>query len=729
MSSPLFDATVQVPCKALLFGEYGLLIGQPGLVYVSVARNFVVSLKVFAKEFEAKEHCQVVSDFFPDGTISFPLHPESGPSRGEQRDVDFFRSAIRPYPIQGWNLEFTLHRSYSPSYGLGSSSALLAAVHGLLDRVCDQFKREVQSTSLERILVSLKHQGSRGSGYDALCQKHALNSVFPKLLWVIVNPEAPEPVDEDLSALLCNWDQRKDARHLAVLDSQVYSNTLEVLAKQTNDPALWQEQGNLLLAWKALAFDLDALPSLMSASRDLCQRQGLFGQGIYRQKLDALIEKGVFAKSMGAGHGDGFFAFGTEAQLKKETVILSVESSSLPSHLQALQDKLFSLRLQEKLVLQPGDQGLASAPSNIALTKYWGKEPHALQIPLNSSLSFSLGGFRSLTKLECLSGTWPWAQWVESAQPLPHHQVCWESSPPEGMAKPESCQPLEGKLQRFVDLVLGKVFPDVSVRIRTFNNFPTACGIASSASGFAALTGAFSDLLGLERFFSAAEVQLWCTEWARIGSGSATRSALSFEPSQDLKKQFVAWDRVDSGSSSTSEFQVGKLFQQLESCVAVLNSSEKSTSSSEGHKSVASSPLFPLRLAQFPKRHHLLCQALLENRFEAVQEIVERDAFEMHALMQTSTPAANYFSPGTASLIADFVGQRNKGNAKCLWTLDAGPNVHFLFLESERAWLEGFFKEYSSQKGSLRVLWNQESQGLKTGALSPGNILDITYGA
>ena len=79
----------------------------------------------------------------------------------------------------------------------------------------------------------------------------------------------------------------------------------------------------------------------------------------------------------------------------------------IPEQLKKLQEKILLLRKENKLELQNGDVGSASAPSNIALLKYWGKQGNLSQIPTNSSLSYTLGGFRSFTKVTSLGRFFP----------------------------------------------------------------------------------------------------------------------------------------------------------------------------------------------------------------------------------------------------------------------------------------------------------------------------------
>jgi diphosphomevalonate decarboxylase len=325
-----------------------------------------------------------------------------------------------------------------------------------------------------------------------------------------------------------------------------------------------------------------------------------------------------------------------------------------------------------------------------------------------------------VTSVQCITGSMPWDKWLDSKNKNPNrlaaeHQVIWKHS---GLV-----QAPDAKMRGFLDLVLSELLPDVTLRFLTFNNFPTACGIASSASGFAALIGSLADLFNLTRFFGADDLGYWCAEWARIGSGSATRSALPFVPTQESKKQFVAWELnqdLSFPTTLTKQIEVGSLFQVISSCVVVIDAREKKTSSSDGHKSVRSSPLFGLRHAQMPVRQKQLVSALQSNDFGRVAEIAERDAFEMHSLMQTSTPPALYFDQKTSHFIEQFVKFRDETNCKAFWTLDAGPNVHLLFLKSEFAQIELFLEKFSLGAFATRVLWNESDEGFVIGKSSDG---------
>ena len=111
--------------------------------------------------------------------------------------------------------------------------------------------------------------------------------------------------------------------------------------------------------------------------------------------------------------------------------------------------------------------GSAFAPSNIALCKYWGKRDAELNLPVNSSLSISLGHLGTETLVSRTPGT---------------DQIILN----EKELAPDSA--FANRLKRFLDLFRPQ--PDFYFKVLTKNNFPTAAGLASSASGYAALVRA-----------------------------------------------------------------------------------------------------------------------------------------------------------------------------------------------------------------------------------------------
>jgi len=379
--------------------------------------------------------------------------------------------------------------------------------------------------------------------------------------------------------------------------------------------------------------------------------------------------------------------------------------------LRVLSEKLLQARIRGELLLQSGDVGWASAPSNIALLKYWGKKSGLKQIPVNSSLSLTLGAFRAFTQISVVGRFFPLNEGrVNVLLERPHFSLELN----------QNTAPMPAKMEIFLKSILHGFADDIALRVESVNNFPTACGVASSAAGYAAIVGAIADLLNLQRFLNASEMQTWLCEWSRLGSGSATRSAIS---QSDLNvSQFVAWELLDNGvSSRTQELPVHKNLSELCHCVLVLDAGEKSVGSSKGHTLAQTSLFQELRLAQYPARFLRTREALLKGDFQCLQELTEIDAFEMHAVMATGSCPLNYMNRDTASAISKFVEIRNKVSAKMLWTLDAGANPHFVFMPEASVVMSQFFQLLNSDprfSGAKVLSGETNSKGLYLGEKS-----------
>ena len=140
----------------------------------------------------------------------------------------------------------------------------------------------------------------------------------------------------------------------------------------------------------------------------------------------------------------------------------------------------------------------ARGPSNIALVKYWGKRDAALNIPATGSISVTLDGLETRTTVEFDASL--------------AEDVCVLNGTPDAKA--------EKRVHGFLDLIRQLYGVDHHARVETENNFPTGAGLASSASGFAALAVACNAALGLDLTPPARSAL------ARRGSGSAARSMI-----------------------------------------------------------------------------------------------------------------------------------------------------------------------------------------------------------
>lgn len=301
------------------------------------------------------------------------------------------------------------------------------------------------------------------------------------------------------------------------------------------------------------------------------------------------------------------------------------------------------------------------APSNIALIKYMGKvegDANQRNRPTNTSLSFTLPHLRSYVQLEYDSS---------------FYQDTWEPLTSFGDRTFAPMELTEKGLAKFLGhLAYLKTKFDFkgSFKVRSANDFPSDCGLASSASAFAALTKAaaiaLAELKGVP-VPSVAEA----ANWSRLGSGSSCRSF--FEP-------WSIWSPEDVHDVPQLA-RFGNLIHQ----VVVVNDKVKAVSSSDAHKRVTSSLLFGGRPHRADVRAADFVRALTFDKWEEAFEIAWAEFWDMHALFETSSPAFGYMTGGTLDVLG-FVRDQfwRKDGMGPLVTMDAGPNVHLLFPNDTR---------------------------------------------
>ena len=309
----------------------------------------------------------------------------------------------------------------------------------------------------------------------------------------------------------------------------------------------------------------------------------------------------------------------------------------------------------------------AIAHPNIAFIKYWGNRDEGLHLPLNGSLSMCLDGLTSTTT-------------VRFDPSLKADELRLDSLPADEISL--------ARVSSFLNNIRGLAGKNLYAQVESVNNFPAGAGIASSASGFAALALAASAAIGL----SLSEQEL--SRLARLGSGSACRS---------IPGGFVAWlpgsTDLDSYAVSIAPPEHWQLFD----LVTILDRGHKSTGSASGMALAHTSPRLGQRLAELPARLAACKQALLACDFEAFAELVEADSQSMHAVMQTSTPALKYTLPLTELILASVTSWRKQGYAACA-TVDAGPNVHVLCLPEAKSFM---LQALHAIPGVLEVLVSQ----------------------
>jgi len=287
--------------------------------------------------------------------------------------------------------------------------------------------------------------------------------------------------------------------------------------------------------------------------------------------------------------------------------------------------------------------GAAAAVShpNIAFIKYWGNRQDDLRLPANGSISMTLGGLLTRTSVRFDSQ-------LEADQLTVNGQPASEEARLRVSAHLDYIRSLSRSAEYAV--------------VESQSDFPSAAGLASSASAFASLTLAACAAASLE--LDPRDI----SRIARRGSGSACRSVFggfveAYTGETDLygyAQQLAApdhWDLVD--------------------WIVVSSQEPKQVGSSEGHRLAAASPLQATRVADTPRRLNLCRQAILGRDFAALASVVEQDSNLMHAVMLTSQPALMYWQPETVQLMQAIRRWREQGLSVC-YTVDAGPNVHCL---------------------------------------------------
>lgn len=313
-----------------------------------------------------------------------------------------------------------------------------------------------------------------------------------------------------------------------------------------------------------------------------------------------------------------------------------------------------------------------SAPSNIALVKYWGKKEN--QIPANPSISFTLNNCKTITSLSFSK--------KENTENFSFDLLF------EGKSK-EDFKP---KIQKFFERVATYLpfLKDYHFTIDTENTFPHSSGIASSASGMSALA---MNLMSLEKelhpemteeyFFQKASFL------ARLGSGSACRS---------VKGSVVVWGNHSEIKGSSDLFgvefpyQIHENFKNYQDTILLVDKGEKQVSSTVGHDLMHNHPYAERRFEQAHENLSKIKTILKSGNLDEFIKIVESEALTLHAMMMTSMPYFILMKPNTLEIINAIWKFRNETQIPVCFTLDAGANVHVLYPENVREKVLEFIK-------------------------------------
>ena len=282
-------------------------------------------------------------------------------------------------------------------------------------------------------------------------------------------------------------------------------------------------------------------------------------------------------------------------------------------------------------------QATAIAHPNIALIKYWGKRDLPLNLPDVPSLSITLDTFTTTTTV-----TWG----------ADRDHVVVNDKPQQGNAAQ--------RVLDFLDLVDPQRPP---VHVHSQNNFPTAAGLASSASGFAALALAATRAAGQQRTLPQLSVL------ARRGSGSACRS---------LWGGWVLWNKGMRADGTDSHGEPIAPADHWDVCIvlALVSSAKKPIGSTEGMlRTKQRSPLYSGWVTSAGADIEQALHAVSQRDLPQLGEVMEHSTLKMHATMISA--GVRYWKPETVAVMECVESLRRDGVA-AYYTMDAGPNVKIL---------------------------------------------------
>jgi diphosphomevalonate decarboxylase len=293
----------------------------------------------------------------------------------------------------------------------------------------------------------------------------------------------------------------------------------------------------------------------------------------------------------------------------------------------------------------------ARACANIALVKYWGKRDAALNLPAAGSLSLTLEALSTQTT-------------VVFDENLDADELHLDGQP----AKPDEV----ARTSAFLDLVRAEAGVPIRARVTSKNDFPTASGLASSASGFAALALAATRAAGVELEPRALSIL------ARRGSGSAARSIFG-----GFVRMYAGNASEDAYAAPVERVAPGFL-ERVRMVVAVIGGGVAKTHGSRDamEHTAATSPLYRAWLDLVPRDLATVEAALASGDLQALGTLAEANALAMHASAIAARPSIMYWRPATLAVLAEVRGLRATGQAA--WaTMDAGPHVKILTTDDD----------------------------------------------
>ena len=298
------------------------------------------------------------------------------------------------------------------------------------------------------------------------------------------------------------------------------------------------------------------------------------------------------------------------------------------------------------------------SPSNIALVKYWGKKE--IQIPTNPSISFTLKNCKTTTTLVLKKGK----------QKL--NDVLVDQRPEKSFTP---------KIEKYLSLISEycPFLKNYELSISTANTFPHSSGIASSASGFSALSMCIVQFEQRICNYSDDYKFQKASFLSRIGSGSASRS---------IYGPMAIWGENKKNNNcsdiyATAHEKINDVFKDYQDTVLLIDKGQKQVSSTVGHQLMINHPYSEERFNQAKQNLSSIIEIIESGDLEKFIHMVEHEALSLHAMMMTSSPYFILMKPNTLAIIEKIWTFRATKKVPLCFTLDAGANVHVLYPANE----------------------------------------------
>jgi diphosphomevalonate decarboxylase len=316
----------------------------------------------------------------------------------------------------------------------------------------------------------------------------------------------------------------------------------------------------------------------------------------------------------------------------------------------------------------------AVARANIALAKYWGKCDVALNLPAVPSVSLTLEPLRTETT------------------------VTLDRALDRDLLVLGGKAASEGETRRAARLLAGlreRCGETRFARVESVNHFPTASGLASSASGFAALAGAAQAAMGMA--LRASEL----SAIARQASASAARSV------------YGGFVELPEGVPGDGDLAARPLYPpsywDVRIVVAVADEGPKETGSTDGMEhSRNTSPYYDAWVNAAPGLAEDVKRGLEKRDLTRVGEAMEQSTMAFHACAMASAPGIVYLRPATLAALAT-VKRLRKDGVPVYATMDAGPHVKALCAAEDAARVASALEETA---GVLRTILASPGEGL-----------------